>query len=74
MDTIAAQGEFALNSANLARQGKLFEQIKALTDRLVEILGELAAWVDYPEEDLPEVESMVRSEKALKAPFPRLTE
>ncbi len=57
MDTISAQGEFALNSANLARQGKLFEQIKRLTDRLVEILGELAAWVDYPEEDLPQVET-----------------
>ena len=57
MDTISAQGELALNSANLARQGKLFEQIKRLTDRLVEILGELAAWVDYPEEDLPQVET-----------------
>ena len=57
MDTISAQGEIALNSANLARQGKLFEQIKRLTDRLVEILGELAAWVDYPEEDLPQVET-----------------
>ncbi len=57
MDTISAQGEFALNSANAARQGKLFGQIKKLSDRLVDILGELAAWVDYPEEDLPEVES-----------------
>ena len=57
MDTISAQGEFALNSANLAREGKLFKSIKKLCDRLVEILGELAAWVDYPEEDLPEVES-----------------
>ena len=57
MDTISAQGEFALNSANLARQGKLFERIKKITDTLVDILGELAAWVDYPEEDLPEVES-----------------
>ena len=57
IDTISAQGEFALASANSARQGRLFKQIKALSDRLVEILGELAAWVDYPEEDLPEVES-----------------
>ena len=65
MDTIAAQGEFALNSANAARKGKLFEKIKALTDRLVEILGELAAWVDYPEEDLPEVERDTL-EKSLK--------
>ena len=30
MDTISAQGEFALNSANSARQGRLFKQIKSL--------------------------------------------
>lgn len=56
MDTISAQGEYALNSANLTREGKLFKNISALSQRLVQILGELAAWVDYPEEDLPEVE------------------
>lgn len=56
MDTISAQGEYALNSANLARQGKLFREIKGVSDSLVDILGGLAAWVDYPEEDLPEVE------------------
>lgn len=56
MDTISAQGEYALASANLTREGRLFGRISAVTKRLVEILGELAAWVDYPEEDLPEVE------------------
>lgn len=56
MDTISAQGEFALNSANSARQGRLFTQIKSLSDKLIDILGELAAWVDYPEEDLPQIE------------------
>lgn len=56
METISAQGEYALSSANLTRQGRLFKSISALSDRLVKILGELAAWVDYPEEDLPEVE------------------
>ena len=56
MDTISAQGEYALNSANLAREGRLFKSIKAVSDKLVGLLGELAAWVDYPEEDIPEVE------------------
>lgn len=56
MDTISAQGEYALASANLTREGKLFGRISAVSDRLVKILGELAAWVDYPEDDLPEVE------------------
>lgn len=57
MDTISAQGEYALMSANLTREGKLFKNISQISKRLVQILGELAAWVDYPEEDLPEVET-----------------
>jgi tRNA modification GTPase len=56
METISAQGEYALASANLTREGKLFKKIQTVTEKLVKILGELAAWVDYPEEDLPEVE------------------
>ena len=32
--------------------------MKKITEKLVSILGELAAWVDYPEEDLPEIESV----------------
>lgn len=56
MDTISASGDYALNSAELIREGRLFKEISALCKRLIGILGELAAWVDYPEEDLPEVE------------------
>ena len=56
MDMISAQGEYALRSARLTREGKLFRDISGVKDSLVKILGELAAWVDYPEEDLPEVE------------------
>ncbi|WP_124100341.1 tRNA uridine-5-carboxymethylaminomethyl(34) synthesis GTPase MnmE [Ruminococcus sp. Marseille-P6503] len=62
MDMISAQGEYALRSARLTREGKLFRDISGVRDRLVKILGELAAWVDYPEEDLPEIE-----ENALRA-------
>lgn len=56
MDVISAEGKQALNSANLAHEGMLFRKIKHITDELVKILAELAAWVDYPEEDLPAVE------------------
>ena len=57
MDVISAEGKQALNSANLAHEGLLFKKIKSTTDDLVKILSELAAWVDYPEEDLPSVEN-----------------
>ncbi len=56
MDLISAQGEQSLRSANLTREGRLFKEISASAKELVHILGELGAWVDYPEEDLPEVE------------------
>lgn len=56
METISAQGEYALTSANITREGKLFKEISEVSSGLIKILGELAAWVDYPEEDLPEVE------------------
>lgn len=57
MDMISAQGEYALRSARLTREGRLFKSITTVKNDLVKILGELAAWVDYPEEDLPEVEN-----------------
>lgn len=56
MEVISAQGELTLRSANLAREGALFRRIDEVRQRLIKLLGELAAWVDYPEEDLPEVE------------------
>ena len=55
METISAQGEYALNSANLTKDGRLFRLISDMSRKFVTILGELAAWVDYPEEDLPEI-------------------
>ncbi len=65
MDVISAGGKQALNSANLAHEGLLFKKIKNTADDLVNILAELAAWVDYPEEDLPAVkdESLTSSLK-----------
>lgn len=55
METISAQGEYTLNSANLTKEGRLFRLISDMSRKFVTILGELAAWVDYPEEDLPEI-------------------
>lgn len=55
MDTISAQGEFALASANLTRGGLLFQRIASVRDALVGELASLAAWVDYPDDDIPAV-------------------
>ena len=57
MDVISSQGEQALKSALAVRDGALFRRIKEISDQLITLLGELGAWVDYPEEDIPAVET-----------------
>lgn len=56
MDLISSQGEQSHKSALAIHEGALFLRIKAISDRLITLLGELGAWVDYPEEDIPAVE------------------
>lgn len=56
IETIRASGEQTLRSANLTREGRLFAKIKSVCDSLVYLLSQLAAWNDYPDEDIPAVE------------------
>ena len=55
-DLIAAQGRQAAQSALAAKEGTLFRKIQQITGDLVENAAHLAAWIDYPEEDVEEVE------------------
>ncbi|MBR6101661.1 MAG: tRNA uridine-5-carboxymethylaminomethyl(34) synthesis GTPase MnmE [Ruminococcus sp.] len=57
MELISAKGEQSLRSARLTREGRLFQRIDGVKQQLITLLGSLAAWVDYPEEDLPAVEN-----------------
>lgn len=56
MEIISAKGERELKMAENLREGAAFKRAKACSDILVRILGDLAAWADYPEEDIPAVE------------------
>ena len=47
-DMLSAEGDLALSSASLARKGRLYAGIKAISDSLIKSLGELAAWRIYP--------------------------
>lgn len=55
MEIISAKGDRELKMAENLREGAIFKQIKKCSDRLVKVLGDLAAWTDYPEEDIPYV-------------------
>lgn len=55
MDIISAKSERELKMAENLREGAVFKKASRCSDRLIKILGDLAAWSDYPEEDIPEV-------------------
>lgn len=56
MDIISAKGERELRAAEALREGAAFRKAEKCSGVLMKILGDLAAWADYPEEDIPEVE------------------
>lgn len=55
MDIISAKGERELKMAESLREGAAFKKAKKCSDKLMKILGDLAAWADYPDEDIPEI-------------------
>ena len=56
-DIISAEGEASLSSARLMKEGKLFKTVSEISKSLVSVLGSLAAWTDYPDEDIPETDN-----------------
>lgn len=56
-DLIMASGQQGLRSARGAMQGELYRKIRGCTDRLLTVSGHIAAYMDYPEEEIDPVES-----------------
>ena len=57
MNVIAAQGSAALNAARSTLKGSVSKKIGEIAASLVGAAAGLAAWADYPDEDIPEVEN-----------------
>lgn len=56
MDIIAAKSETELKMAETLREGAVYKAAQKCSNRLLKLLSGLAAWTDYPDEDIPEVE------------------
>ncbi len=56
MDIIGAQGRQAAAAALAAREGVLGRRIQDIADGLVELAAHLSAYIDYPEDDIPELQ------------------
>lgn len=55
VDIIAAQNTQSLRAAMGAMDGALHRAVLAAADTLTDICAHIAAWIDYPEEDVEEV-------------------
>lgn len=56
MDLISADGRQGAALANAALGGALAKKINAQKAQLTALQAHLAAWVDFPEEDVPELD------------------
>lgn len=54
-DIVAAQSGQGLRAAQAVREGALHRAVEAAADGLMDAAAHLAAWTDYPEEDVEEV-------------------
>ncbi len=76
MDLISAKSAAAGKAALTVREGALYKKIRALTEKLTELETHIAAWSDYPEEDVEELstESMETVLEECIAVLKRLSE
>lgn len=55
MDVIGAAGKRELEFAHAQQNGALYHRVQQITQGIVCSLGDLAAWADYPEDEIPAV-------------------
>ncbi len=69
MDLISAQTDLALAAAQEQLEGRLGERLRALREKLLELLAHLEAYIDFPDEDIaPETgEAMLRRLNEIRA-------
>ncbi len=70
-DIISARGEQLLSCSNAQREGALFRRTEQIADRIMEVLSQISAWIDYPDDDTPVVTNEWMKEKlsVIKADF-----
>lgn len=66
-DLISAQGETAAKASYNALQGALSNKINGVLDSLTDCSASMAAWVDYPDEEIPELDDSSLADTLEKA-------
>ncbi len=70
-DIIGAQGSQLLACSNSQREGALYKRTEKIAEKLLAVLAQISAWIDYPDDDTPVVTKEWLSEKLseIKAEF-----
>ena len=55
MQTIAADGQLSIRSAAASREGAVYRALTAVKSELVHVGAQFAAFIDYPDEDIPDL-------------------
>ena len=56
MDLIGAQGRLAAKTALATREGAVFRKLVPVKEQLIALQAQISAFVDYPDDDIPELE------------------
>lgn len=67
MDSIAASGRLAAKAALSAREGRLFRRMDQVRKNLAAMAAQFAAYVDYPDDDIPDLEPAAMREVLVPA-------
>lgn len=63
MELISAQGREAMKAAQAGHDGALSRRIAAIRADLTDVGAHLAAWADYPDDDIPQVDEKMLKER-----------
>ncbi|MGN0171319.1 MAG: tRNA uridine-5-carboxymethylaminomethyl(34) synthesis GTPase MnmE [Acutalibacteraceae bacterium] len=66
MDLIGAKGRLAAKTALAAREGALYRRLQAVKEDLLGLSAQIAAYIDYPDDDVPPLPKSVMRETLTK--------
>ena len=66
MDLIGAEGQLAARTALAAREGGIFRRLSSVKESLLAVAAQFSAYIDYPDEDIPDLEPQVLGETIQK--------
>ncbi len=67
MNLIAANGRLAARTALATREGSVYRRLSGVKESLLAVAAQFAAYVDYPDEDIPALEPAVLASTVAKA-------